>query len=203
MHFALFYSLLALEYATLARASLYFLQPARGSSCTGGSPCTVRWLDDGNAPLLNAVGVVTAALYTGKMQLVQTLQPVDTANVLSYQFTPIPEAGPNSENYYVAFTSNKAEVNGTRYIGYSPFFTLNGMTGDFDKPLAQATAVIAIPATVSHSAGTILPATITILVLIIVYRVIQHIYLAFHHLVCTLRISLCYSSRCCHYWRVG
>jgi hypothetical protein len=45
---------------------LQFIQPASGSTCTGGTPCVLSWLDDGDSPLLNAVGVVTAGLFHGK-----------------------------------------------------------------------------------------------------------------------------------------
>ncbi|KAF7320874.1 hypothetical protein HMN09_00174000 [Mycena chlorophos] len=162
MHFAFPLILLALESATLAHAALFFLQPASGSSCTGGSPCTVSWEDDGNSPLLGAIGVVTAALYTGEMQLVQTLAPIDVANVLSYKFTPIPGAGPNSDTYYIAFTSTSDKVNGTSYVGFSPFFTLNGMSGSFASPLSTATASISVAASLTKQSGTILPTTITI-----------------------------------------
>ncbi|KAF7297126.1 hypothetical protein MIND_00945500 [Mycena indigotica] len=162
MLFALTSILLALQLAPTCWAGLYFLQPASGSSCTGGSPCTVSWLDDGNRPLLPSIGVVTAGLYTGKMQLVQTLPPVDTSNVLSYQFTPIPEAGPNSNAYYIAFTSTETKVNGTNYVGFSPFFTLKGMSGSFSSPLASATRSVAIPTTISNRPGSIIPTTITV-----------------------------------------
>ncbi|KAJ7058196.1 hypothetical protein C8F01DRAFT_1149912 [Mycena amicta] len=161
MHFAIA-ALLALESATLAHAGLYFIQPASGSTCTGGFPCTVSWLDDGNSPLLPDIGTVTAGLYTGQLQLVQTLPPVDTADILSYQFTPIPAAGPNSKTYYLAFTSTKLKTNGTNYTGFSPFFTLEGMSGSFSSPLSGATSTIAIASTVTNHPGSIIPTTITV-----------------------------------------
>ncbi|KAJ7701826.1 hypothetical protein B0H17DRAFT_924028 [Mycena rosella] len=75
---------------------MQFVQPANGSTCTGGTPCSLQWLDDGDAPLLNEIGVVTAGLFTGKQQLVQTIKPLDVSNLHSVQFTPNAQAGPNS-----------------------------------------------------------------------------------------------------------
>ncbi|KAJ6618671.1 hypothetical protein B0H10DRAFT_2028556, partial [Mycena sp. CBHHK59/15] len=70
----------ALDAALLVHAGVYFIKPADGSICTGGSPCTIEWLDDGDSPLLDAVHVVTAGLYTGNQQLVQTIQPLDVSS---------------------------------------------------------------------------------------------------------------------------
>jgi len=159
---ALFWSLLALQSATVAKASLFFVKPSSRSTCTGGSPCEVVWEDDGVSPLLNTVGVVTAGLYTGSLQLVQTLQPVNVANTLSYQFTPIPGAGPNSNSYYIAFTSTQEKVNGTSYVGFSPFFTLKGMSGSFDNPVPSLTATKAIPKSLTETSGTVLGTTLTV-----------------------------------------
>lgn len=85
------------------RDTVQFIEPASKSTCTAGSPCTIEWLDDGNSPLLNKVGVVTAGLYHGNQvnfhrgladgtftlpqQLVQTIQPLDVAAIHSIQFT--------------------------------------------------------------------------------------------------------------------
>ncbi|KAJ7925166.1 hypothetical protein B0H13DRAFT_2248879 [Mycena leptocephala] len=154
-------TLLLLDFALFVSAGVYFIQPASGSTCTGGTPCVLSWLDDGDSPLLNAVGVVTAGLFHGKQQLVQTLQPLDVAGVHSVEFTPIAQAGPNSDSYYIAFTSTSANENGTDYTAFSPFFTLEGMSGSFSSPLASATATIPIPASLTRS-GTIIPVTITV-----------------------------------------
>ncbi|KAJ7777900.1 hypothetical protein DFH07DRAFT_796539 [Mycena maculata] len=144
----------ALDLARFASAGLYFIEPANGSTCTGGSPCTIDWLDDGNAPLLNLIGTVTCGLYTGNQQLVQTIQPVDVSSIHSVQFTPNAEAGPNSGSYYIAFTSTSATVNGTKYIAFSPFFNLNGMSGSFSSPLAAATSTIPIPSSLTRQSSS-------------------------------------------------
>ncbi|KAJ2922938.1 hypothetical protein H1R20_g14196, partial [Candolleomyces eurysporus] len=107
---------------TVVDAALYVVTPLSGSTCRGGQPCTVTWLDDGQAPLLSAIGVTHVALYTGTLKLVQTLPPVDVSSTLSFTFTPNPAAGPNSDAYYLAFTSTETKVNGSEYREYSPWF---------------------------------------------------------------------------------
>ncbi|KAJ7223176.1 hypothetical protein GGX14DRAFT_657543 [Mycena pura] len=160
MHFStILATLLALD---VVHAALFFIQPANGSTCTGGSPCTISWQDDGVAPRLSAIDVVNAGLYHGKQQLVQAIPPVDVSTNLSTLFTPNPKAGANSDLYYIAFVSTTAKVNGTNYVGFSPFFTLNGMSGSFSAPLASATSTIAIPTTFTHHGGSLIPTTITV-----------------------------------------
>ncbi|RXW23236.1 hypothetical protein EST38_g2649 [Candolleomyces aberdarensis] len=107
---------------TVVDAALYVVTPLSGSTCRGGQPCTVTWLDNGQTPLLSAIGVTHVALYTGTLKLVQTLPPVDVSSTLSFTFTPNPAAGPNSDAYYLAFTSTEAKVNGSDYRAYSPWF---------------------------------------------------------------------------------
>ncbi|KAJ2919679.1 hypothetical protein MD484_g710, partial [Candolleomyces efflorescens] len=107
---------------TVVDAALYVVTPLSGSTCRGGQPCTVTWLDNGESPLLGAIGVTHVALYTGTLKLVQTLPPVDVSSTLSFTFTPDPAAGPNSDAYYLAFTSTEAKVNGSDYRAYSPWF---------------------------------------------------------------------------------
>ncbi|KAF7376034.1 hypothetical protein MSAN_00018200 [Mycena sanguinolenta] len=138
-----------------------FIQPQSGSTCTGGTPCVLEWDDDGILPLLPEIGIVTAGLYTGEQQLVQSIPPLNVADVNSITFTPLAQAGPNSGSYYIAFTSTTAKENGTEYIGFSPFFKLEGMSGSFSSPLASATTTFSIPASLTHT-GTIIPTTITI-----------------------------------------
>ncbi|KAJ4490371.1 hypothetical protein J3R30DRAFT_3421194 [Lentinula aciculospora] len=162
---ALALALVALDAFIAVQASLYIIQPSQGSICSGGSPCTVQWLDDGTNPLNSQIGVTTCGLYTGDMQLVQTIEPVDVTGVQSFTFTPIPDAGPDSNDYYIAFTSTSLEINGTKYTSYSPFFSLNNMTGSFSSPLASATSSIAIPSSltgVDASSATSVLSTITV-----------------------------------------
>ncbi|KAK0469183.1 uncharacterized protein EV420DRAFT_1492916 [Desarmillaria tabescens] len=139
--------------AALSVRSLYVIEPNSGSSCHGGQNCTVEWLDDGTWPLLSSFGVSTVGLYTGTQQLVQTLDPVDTSATHSLTFTPIPEAGPNSDTYYICFTSTSVFDNGTAVMAFSPFFQLDQMTGSFTTPWESATASIAIPTSLTQTSA--------------------------------------------------
>ncbi|KAJ3767315.1 hypothetical protein FB446DRAFT_755283 [Lentinula raphanica] len=162
---ALALAFVALDAFAVVRAAIYVVQPLAGSTCSGGSPCTVQWLDDGTSPVNSEIGVSTCGLYTGNMQLVQTITPVDVANTQSLTFTPIPNAGPDASNYYIAFTSTNLEVNGTKYTGYSSFFRLDNMNGSFSSPLASATTSIAVPSSLigsSASSGNTVLSTITV-----------------------------------------
>ncbi|KAJ3861436.1 hypothetical protein EV359DRAFT_47179 [Lentinula novae-zelandiae] len=95
---ALVLAFVALDAFTAVQATLYVIQPSAGSTCSGGSPCTVQWLDDGTTPLNSNIGVTTCGLYTGDMQLVQTIDPVDVSSTQSLVFTPLSDAGPDSSD---------------------------------------------------------------------------------------------------------
>ncbi|KAJ7291049.1 hypothetical protein C8J57DRAFT_1271225 [Mycena rebaudengoi] len=153
---------LALDSALLVSADVFFLKPEDGSTCTAGVPCTIEWIDDGNTPQLSAVGVVTAALYTGEQQVVQRITPLDVSTIHSIEFTPNAQAGPDSDTYYVAFTSITSKVNGTASISFSPFFRLEGMSGSFDSPLPAATSTIPIPGSLTRSSTNKVGTTITV-----------------------------------------
>ncbi|KAI0032079.1 hypothetical protein K488DRAFT_22092, partial [Vararia minispora EC-137] len=129
------------------------VNPVSGGSCAAGQLCTVQWVDNGVAPTLTSIGVCTIGLYHGTQQLVQSLDPVNVASTVSLTFTPQANAGPNSGNYYVAFTSTSYKVNGTfAYVGFSPDFFLTGMTGSFNSPVAVLTSTRAVPASLSSAA---------------------------------------------------
>ncbi|KAE9406505.1 hypothetical protein BT96DRAFT_810625 [Gymnopus androsaceus JB14] len=149
----LYVSLDPIFFANLLR-DIQVIQPSSGSTCSGGQPCTVQWLDDGTNPLNSDIGVTTCGLYTGDMQLVQSIPAVNVANTQSLTFTPIPDAGPDSSDYYIAFTSQNLTVNGTNFTGYSSFFSLNNMSGSFSSPLASATSTIPIPSTLTDSSAS-------------------------------------------------
>ncbi|KAF8814426.1 hypothetical protein BYT27DRAFT_7082292 [Phlegmacium glaucopus] len=141
-----------LHLAAFVNAALFIFEPSQGSTCQGGQPCTVTWLDDGEKPLLSAIGVSTVGLYMGMQQLVQTIAPVDVANTHSITFTPLPDAGPNFDAYYIAFSSTQFIGNDSLpYEGFSPFFSLTGMSGSFDSPLPAATSSIPIPSSLTDS----------------------------------------------------
>ncbi|KAF8465839.1 hypothetical protein DFH94DRAFT_639546 [Russula ochroleuca] len=75
---------------------LQVIQPAAATVCHGGQPCQAQWLDDGQEPLLTAMGPCYVALYAGNEELIQQIEPVDVSTTDSLTFTPSPNAGPNS-----------------------------------------------------------------------------------------------------------
>ncbi|KAF8351923.1 hypothetical protein F5887DRAFT_6100 [Amanita rubescens] len=138
-----------LSAALFVSAEIYVTQPASGDSCHGGKSCTVSWVDNGVPPLLSSIGVVRVGLYTGDLQLVQTIVPVDVSTSHSLTFTPNPQAGPNSGAYYVAFISSDGS-----YHGYTPNFALDGMSGSFSSPDPSATSGIAVPSSLTYPSGS-------------------------------------------------
>ncbi|KAL0946226.1 hypothetical protein HGRIS_012485 [Hohenbuehelia grisea] len=133
-------SFLVFVLAANVNAELYVVDPTSGSTCRGGEDCTVTWLDDGTSPLLTAIGPCNVGLYTGNQQLVQQLGPVVVSSSRSLTFKVNPKAGPNSDRYYVAFVATTARLNNSDspYIGFSPFFRLNNMSGSFASPLPSS-----------------------------------------------------------------
>ncbi|KAI0922864.1 hypothetical protein AcW1_002586 [Taiwanofungus camphoratus] len=136
------------------QATIYVTQPKTGSTCYGGQPCTVSWLDDGEQPLLNEIGPCFVGLYDGNDVLVQQIEPADVSAVHSLQFTPDPNAGPNSGSYYINFTSVNAVGEATQYIQYSPFFTLASMSGSFSSPVPSDTSTIVVPSSILSPSAT-------------------------------------------------
>ncbi|KAF9260648.1 hypothetical protein L218DRAFT_932066 [Marasmius fiardii PR-910] len=161
---ALALALVALEAIVSVEAALYVINPRQGDTCHGGQECSVEWVDDGTRPLLSSMGVVTIGLYTGNQQLVQSIPAVDVSKVQSFKFTPIPEAGPDSDAYYIAFSSTTFDQNGTSFLSFSPFFKLDQMTGSFDSPLDSATSSIEIPSSLTASTEAQSSSTSTITV---------------------------------------
>ncbi|KAL0570646.1 hypothetical protein V5O48_011313 [Marasmius crinis-equi] len=143
--------LVALEAIVSVEAALYVINPQEGSTCHGGEECTVEWLDDGSRPLLSTIGVATIGLYTGNQQLVQRIDAVDVSKVQSLRFTPIPGAGPDSDAYYIAFSSTTFSENGTEFLSFSPFFKLDQMSGSFSSALDSATSSLEIPSSLTAS----------------------------------------------------
>ncbi|KAG6808117.1 hypothetical protein H0H92_005324 [Tricholoma furcatifolium] len=144
---ALVSALSFLQLAQLAKAGIFVLKPEADSTCHGGQPCTIEWIDDGVAPLLSAAGVCTFGLYTGHMQLVQAIAPTDVSKTHSVTFTLS----------YVGIISTIAKTNSSDpdvpYSAFSPFFKLDQMTGSFDSPLPEATSTIPIPSSLAHFAS--------------------------------------------------
>ncbi|KAF9788055.1 hypothetical protein BJ322DRAFT_602236 [Thelephora terrestris] len=149
-------------YSARVCADLYVNDPPTGRVCSGGQPCTISWVDDGVAPLLDAIKICYVALYNGNQILIQEITPVDVSTARSLTFTPSPNAGPNSDTYYVNFTSVNP-VNNNPYHQYTSFFTINNMTGSFDSPVPSITSPIPIPSSLltPPSTSTSTPPTTT------------------------------------------
>jgi len=133
-------------------AGVFILAPSDGSTCHGGQECVVHWLDDGISPLLSAFGVSTVGLYTGDLQLVQSIEPVDVSQTRSLVFTPIPQAGPNSDAYYIGLTSTTLTEGDTSFpaMVFSPWFSIDRMRGSFDRPFPAAISERPIPSSLTQ-----------------------------------------------------
>ncbi|KAH7883064.1 hypothetical protein F5I97DRAFT_1815502 [Phlebopus sp. FC_14] len=71
--------------------------PVQSTACHGGQSCQVQWIDNGESPLLNSIGECEVGLYTGELELAQSLPSVNVATSQSFTFTPNPSAGPNGQ----------------------------------------------------------------------------------------------------------
>ncbi|KAI5118908.1 hypothetical protein M0805_004684 [Coniferiporia weirii] len=141
----------------LSRASLFITHPYAGITCHGGSACSLTWADDGNAPLLSAIGVCDIALYQGTDTIVQQLAAgIDVSQTHELPFTPDADAGPNSDSYWIKVTALSARDPNSpsnAYTSYSGFFTLDGMSGETDKPVPSLTSTLPLPTSSSNSSG--------------------------------------------------
>ncbi|GJE86318.1 hypothetical protein PsYK624_023980 [Phanerochaete sordida] len=147
----------------LAQATLFITSPGQGSTCHGGQPCLVEWVDDGEAPFVTTIGACYAGLYNGNGVLVQQIDPVNVAVVRSFQFTPDPAAGPDSHTYYINLTSVNFIGNPAQhYTQYSPFFALDGMSGTFNAPVASDTSSPSVPSSVLSASSNTIISTISV-----------------------------------------
>jgi len=125
--------------------SLFVVNPTQQTVCHGGKSCPVEWLDDGEGPLLTTMGPCYVALFAGNEKLIQHIEPVDVSATHSLTFTPNPFAGPDSHTYYIAFTSINSSDSPQPLQAFSPFFTLDGMSGSFNSPVPELTSTIPAP----------------------------------------------------------
>lgn len=147
------FSLLAFSCFSAVNAALYVTRPLTSTVCSAGESCTIQWVDDGNTPLLAAMGSANIALYTGDQQAVQQIASLDVSDSHSVTFTPDPRAGPSSSAYYIGFSSTEPDNNGTNWLAFSPWFRLEGIQGSFDSPLPEATSTKAF-SSAPHSGPT-------------------------------------------------
>ncbi|TCD68796.1 hypothetical protein EIP91_009810 [Steccherinum ochraceum] len=149
----------------LVQATIYVTSPLQATTCHGGQPCTVQWLDNGEAPFLSDIGPCHVGLYNGRQVLVQQLDPVDVGATHSFVFTPDSNAGPDSGTYYVNFTSiNPVKTTGKPYNQFSTFFKLADMAGSLSSPIASDTSTHAVPSSIAHPTSNSVQTTVTVTV---------------------------------------
>jgi len=160
-------------------ATVFMTSPTAQTTCTGGKQCTISWQDDGKAPNLQAFGLASIGVWVGSVQSqteIQHIQDgVNVATTAAVQFTVNPTIGPNSNVYFVRFTSAAAKDPSNPTFpaeAFSAKFTLNGMSGQFNSTLqaqingassgaspaptsaASSAAAASSPATTSKAAST-------------------------------------------------
>jgi len=159
-------ALLVAAMASQVSAVIYVTSPVASTTCTAGQSCTVAWADDGNAPLLAAIGPCQIDLATGSQTsqfVLQNISPsLDVSTNAQVTFTPTAADGPNGAPYFVKFTSLGLKDTANPqfpYTAYSAKFTLAGMTGTFNSTIAAAVSAAANPAAATAAATTPAAAT--------------------------------------------
>lgn len=154
-------ALLLAAMASQVSAGVYITSPVASTSCTAGQTCTVSWADDGNTPLLAAIGPCQIDLATGSQTsqfVLQNISPsLDVSTNAQVTFTPTAADGPNGNPYFVKFTSlglKDATNPQFPYTAFSAKFTLAGMTGTFNSTIAAAVSAAALPAAASTAAAS-------------------------------------------------
>jgi len=123
-------------------ATVFMTSPTVQTTCTGGQQCTISWNDDGKAPTAVTFGLASIGIFVGSVNSqteIQRIQDgVNVATTAAVQFTVDPSIGPNSNVYFVRFTSAAAkDPNNVAYPAeaFSAKFTLNGMKGTFNSTI--------------------------------------------------------------------
>jgi len=123
-------------------ATVFMTSPTAATTCTGGQVCTIGWEDDGKAPSLQQFANAEVGIWVGSVTSQTELQPIQTnvnvATTSAIQFTVNPSIGPNSNVYFVRFTSSAIDnTTNFPFEAFSAKFTLAGMKGQF-SPAVQA-----------------------------------------------------------------
>jgi hypothetical protein len=149
--------------ASPAFAELSVTAPVASTTCTGGQTCSVTWTDDHQGVSLAQQGNCSIALYTGNAQQQTFLQPIvypntiNVSQIQTVQFTVDPTVGPNSNLYFIRFSSatlNNPTSAGQPYLSFSAKFTLSGMSGTFNSTVQQQLAGITSASGAPASTGT-------------------------------------------------
>jgi len=107
----------------LVTGSVFITHPYGGITCEGQHNCTVTWADDGQAPLLNAIGPCDFGLYEGSQNtLVQQIAlGLDVLQVRALTFMVDSMTGPNSNSYYIGAIANSAKDPNNSSLPYMSF----------------------------------------------------------------------------------
>jgi hypothetical protein len=158
-------SLISLALAASALANVFITSPVASTIFTAGQQATISWQDDGTSPNLTSFGASLVGIYTGnanQQTLLQTVNTsVDVSTTSSIVFTPDGTIGPNSDEYFVRFTSlvlHDAANPQFPAEAFSAKFTMAGMTGTFNSTVqaeinGQSTAPIGGTATPGTSSA--------------------------------------------------
>jgi len=148
--------------ASPALAELSVTAPIGTTTCTGGQTCAVTWEDNHSGVSLAQQGNCTVALYTGNAQQQTFLQPIaypnsiNVSQIQTVQFTVDPTVGPNSNLYFIRFSSTTL-ANPTSptnpYLSFSAKFTLAGMSGTWNSTVQQQIAGITSAGSSATSTG--------------------------------------------------
>jgi len=134
-------------------ATVFMTSPTASTTCAGGSVCSIAWEDDGKAPSLAQFGQAEVGIWVGSVTSQSELQHiqsgVNVATTSAIQFTVDPTIGPNSNVYFVRFTSaTLMDPNNPSFPeeAFSAKFTLSGMKGQFNSTIqAQINGASASP----------------------------------------------------------
>lgn len=163
MRFSVASLVAAVALASQASAEIFITEPVASTQCAAGTPCNVRWNDDGAAPVLATIGRCRISLYTGGAQQQTFLQEIsadlDVSTNSFVTYTPNASVGENGNMYFIRFESLALKQTANPAFPYQSFsakFTLNGMTGKFSPEVGAqisggggvvSTPVATIPAT--------------------------------------------------------
>lgn len=165
-------AVISLVLAASALANIFITSPVATTTFTAGQQATISWQDDGTTPSLTSFKAALVGIYTGnadQQTLLQTVSTsIDVSTTSSITFTPDGTIGPNSNEYFVRFTSlNLKDATNSQFPAeaFSAKFTLTGMTGTFNSTLqaeidGQSTAPIGATAT-SSAPGTMMTISMT------------------------------------------
>ncbi|KLO06740.1 hypothetical protein SCHPADRAFT_861029 [Schizopora paradoxa] len=128
-----------LSLAAAASATVFITDPTASTTCSGGQVCQINWQDDGATPSLAQFGAAEVFLGIGNAQqqtMLQTISPsVNVSTTSAIQFTVDPNAGGNSNDYFIRVQSIALkDASNPQFpaLSFSAKFTLNNMKGSFN-----------------------------------------------------------------------